>query len=134
VLAGVGAARVPRPLAVALAVALAITQFGHLRDDVDSIAWRAQQREHLDLAIERAGGLAALQRCGNVQSGYFWRALVSSRLEVEIAYLDLPRDPTRVLLRAPPQEGGSYEPERIPSGLTRRVALPDWEIWTACRP
>jgi hypothetical protein len=67
-----------------------------------------------------------------VQSGYVWRALVSSRLHADIAHLDLPRDPTRVLVRAPAEDGGEYEPERIEPGLTRRVALPDWEIWTAC--
>lgn len=134
VLAGVGAARVPKPLVAVLAVALAITQLGHLRDDLDSIAWRASQREQLDVAIARAGGTAALERCGNVQSGYYWRALVSSRLHVPIDHLDLPRDPTRVLLRAPPFEGEPYEPERMPGGLQRRVALRDWEIWTACRP
>jgi hypothetical protein len=38
-----------------------------------------------------------------------------------------------VLVRGPAEEGGPYEPGRIPAGLTRRVALPDWEIWTACR-
>ena len=136
VLAGAGVARLGRhaPLgAAALAVALAATSYGHVRDDLRSVGWRAQQRQQLDVAIERAGGLRSLSACGNVQSGYFWRALVSSRLHVDIAYLDLPRDPTRVLVRAPAQEGGPYEPPRIPAGLTRRVALPDWEIWTACR-
>jgi hypothetical protein len=133
VLAGVGAARFGRPAAVVLAVALAITQYGHVRDDLRGIGWRAQQREKLDVAIVRAGGVRALQACGNVQSGYYWRALVSSRLEVPIAFLDLPRDPTRVLVRAPAEDGGRYEPPRIQPGLTRRVALEDWEIWTACR-
>ena len=132
VLAGVGAARVPRALAIALLVVLAAFSVGHIRRDLDSIAWRAQQRQHLDLALERAGGARALERCGNVQSGYYWRALVSSRLHADIAHLDLPRDPTRVLVRAPAEDGGGYEPERIEPGLTRRVALPDWEIWTAC--
>ena len=75
----------------------------------------------------------ALEACGNVQSGYYWRALVSSRLHVDIAHLDQPRDPTRVLVRGPAEDGGPYEPERIPGGLTRRVAVSDWEIWTACR-
>ena len=134
VLAGAGAARVPRPLAVALAVVLAIAAYGHVRDDLRSIAWRAEQRQNLDVAIERAGGVRALEACGNVQSGYYWRALVSSRLDVGIAHLDLPRDPTRVLVRGPAEEGGEYEPQRFQGGLTRRAALPDWEIWTACRP
>jgi hypothetical protein len=134
VLAGAGAARVPWPLAVALVVVLAGFSVGHIRRDLDSIAWRAEQRQQLDVAIERAGGLEALEACGNVQSGYYWRALVSSRLHVAIASLDQPRDPTRVLVRAPAKEGGPYEPARVPRGLTRRVALPDWEIWTACRP
>ena len=134
VLAGVGAARVPRVLAIALLVVLAAFSVGHIRRDLDSIAWRAQQRQHLDLALERAGGARALERCGNVQSGYYWRALVSSRLHADIAHLDLPRDPTRVLVRAPAEEGGPLEPARVEAGLTRRVALPDWEIWTACPP
>jgi hypothetical protein len=133
VLAGIGAARLGRPLAVALAVALAITQAGHVRRDLESVAWRAQQREQLDVAIARAGGLGALSACGNVQSGYYWRALVSARLHVDIAHLDLPRDPTRVLVRGPAEDGGPYEPERVPGGLTRRAAVPGWEIWTACR-
>jgi len=132
VLAGVGAARVPRVLAIALLVVLAAFSVAHIRRDLDSIAWRAQQRQHLDVALERAGGARALERCGNVQSGYYWRALVSSRLHADIAQLDLPRDPTRVLVRGPAEDGGEYEPERIERGLTRRVALPDWEIWTAC--
>jgi len=134
VLAGAGAARAPRPLAGALAVVLAIASYGHVRDDLRSIAWRAEQRQNLDVAIERAGGVRALEACGNVQSGYYWRALVSSRLDVDIASLDLPRDPTRVLVRGPAEEGGEYEPPRFQGGLTRRAALPDWEIWTACRP
>jgi len=136
VLAGAGVVRFGRaaPVAAAvLAAALALTQAGHIERDLDSIAWRASQRENLDVAIERAGGLAALERCGNVQSGYFWRALVASRLNVDIAFLDQPRDPTRVLVRAPALEGEPYEPDRFRTGLTRRAALPDWEIWTACR-
>ena len=133
VLAGVGAARFGLPVAVALAVALAITQGGHIRRDLESVDWRSQQREQLDVALARAGGARALEACGNVQSGYYWRALVSSRLHVDIAHLDQPRDPTQVLVRGPAEDGGPYEPERIPGGLTRRVAVPDWEIWTACR-
>ena len=116
-LAGAGAARLARPLAVAFAVALAVTQAGHIGRDLESIGWRASQRENLDVAIARAGGLEALQRCGNVQSGYYWRALVSSRLDVDIAFLDRPRDPTRVLLRAPAEHGAPYEPERFGPGL-----------------
>ena len=116
VLAGVGAARVPRVLAIALLVVLAAFSVGHIRRDLDSIAWRAQQRQHLDLALERAGGARALERCGNVQSGYYWRALVSSRLHADIAHLDLPRDPTRVLVRAPAEDGGPVEPARVQAG------------------
>jgi hypothetical protein len=137
VLAGAGVVRLGRAApvaAAALAIALALIQAGHIGRDLDSIAWRASQRENLDVAIGRAGGLAVLERCGNVQSGYFWRALVSSRLHVDIALLDLPRDPTRVLVRAPAIEGEPYEPARVQPGLERRVALPDWEIWTACGP
>jgi hypothetical protein len=137
VLAGAGVARLGRAApaaAVVLAVALAITQYGHVHDDLRTIRWRAEQRENLDVAIARAGGLRALQACGNVQSGHFWRALVSSRLDVDIDGLDRPRNPTRVLVRGPAEDGGAYEPARIEPGLTRRVALPDWEIWTACRP
>ena len=62
------------------------------------------------------------------------RALVASRLHVPIAFLDLPRNPTRVLVRGPAREGEPYEPERFRAGLIRRAAVPDWEIWTACRP
>ena len=134
VLAGVGAARLGLPLAVALAVALAITQAGHIRRDLESIGWRAQQREQLDVALARAGGAPALEACGDVQSGNYWRALVSSRLDADIAVVARPRDGVRVLVRGPASDGGPYEPDRIPGGLTRRVALPDWEIWTACRP
>ena len=137
VLAGAGVARFAHAAPVAatvLVVALAVTQFGHIRRDLDSIAWRASQRHNLDVAISRAGGVAALERCGNVQSGYYWRALVASRLHVPIAFLDQPRDPTRVLVRGAPYEGEPYEPERFRPGLTRRAAVPDWEIWTACRP
>ena len=133
VLAGVGAARFKVPAAVALAAALAVTQYGHVRDDLRSVHWRAQQRHSLDVAIERAGGVRALQACGDVQSGNFARALVASRLDVPIAGLSRPRNPTRVLVRSPAQDGGAYEPAAIPPGLTRRVALADWEIWTACR-
>jgi hypothetical protein len=96
--------------------------------------FQAHVAENLDVAIERAGGLAALERCGNVQSGYYWRALVASRLHVPIAFLDQPRDPTRVLVRAPPDAGEPYEPPRFRPGLTRRAAVPDWEIWVACPP
>jgi len=137
VLAGAGVVRLGRAAPVAagvLCVALAVTQIGHIDRDLDSIAWRASQRENLDVAIERAGGLAALERCGNVQSGYYWRALVASRLHVPIAFLDQPRDPTRVLVRAPPDEGEPYEPARFRPGLTRRAAVPDWEIWVSCPP
>ena len=133
VLAGVGAARLGLPLAVALAVALAIVQAGHIRRDLDSIGWRAQQREQLDVALARAGGVPALKACGDVQSGNYWRALVSSRLDTDIAVVARPRDGVRVLVRGPASDGGPYEPDRIPDGLTRRVAVPDWEIWTACR-
>jgi hypothetical protein len=134
VLAGAGAARVPRPLAVALAVVLAIASYGHVRDDLRSVAWRADQRRGLDVAIDRAGGAAALERCGNVQSEYFWRALVSSRLRAEIAYLDKPKDPTRVQVRAPALADGPLQPEQVQPGLARRAAVPGWEIWTACGP
>jgi hypothetical protein len=137
VLAGAGVVRLggAAPVAaVVLAVALALTQAGHIERDLDSIAWRASQRENLDVAIERAGGPAALERCGNVQSGYYWRALVASRLHVDIAFLDRPRDPTRVLVRGPAIDGGPYEPARFRTGLTKRAAVPDWEIWTACPP
>jgi hypothetical protein len=134
VLAGVGAARLGLPLAVALAVALAITQAGHIRRDLESIGWRAQQREQLDVALARAGGAPALEACGDVQSGNYWRALVSSRLDADIAVVARPREDVRVLVRGPASDGGPYEPDRIPGGLTRRVALADWEIWTACRP
>ena len=134
VLAGVGTARFGRPAAVVLAVALAITQYGHVRDDLRSIGWRAQQRENLDVAIERAGGVRALRACGRVQSGYAARALVASRLDAHIATVHLPHEATRVLIRAPGEDGGPYQPSSVPPGLTRRVALPDWEIWTTCRP
>jgi hypothetical protein len=134
VLAGVGAARLARPLALAFAVALVVTQAGGLRDDLESIGWRASQRENLELAIERAGGLAALQRCGTVRSAFYWRALVASRLQADIEFLDRPRSPTRVLVRAPREEGEPYQPGRFRAGLQRRAAVPDWEIWTACRP
>jgi hypothetical protein len=133
VLAGAGAARFGWPLALALAVALAVTQAGHIRRDLESIHWRAQQREQLDVALARAGGVGALNACGEVQSGNYWRALVSSRLDVDIAVVTREQDPTRVLIRGPAEDGGPYEPDRIPAGLTRRVAVPDWEIWTACR-
>jgi len=134
VLAGVGAARVPRVLAIALLVVLAAFSAGHIRADLRSIAWRAEQRQHLDVAIARAGGAAGLARCGNVQSEYFWRALVSSRLGADIAYLDVPKDPTRVQVRATALIDGPLQPERIQPGLTRRAAVPGWEIWTACPP
>ena len=134
VLAGVGAARVPRVLAIALLVVLAASSAGHIRADLRSIAWRAEQRRHLDVAIARAGGAAGLARCGNVQSEYFWRALVSSRLGADIAYLDVPKDPTRVQVRATALIDGPLQPERIQPGLTRRAAVPGWEIWTACPP
>jgi hypothetical protein len=133
VLAGVGAARFGRPAAAVLAIALAVTQYGHVRDDLRSIGWRAQQRENLGTAIERAGGVRALQACGPVQSGYASRALVASRLDADIATVHVPRPGVRVLVRAPGADGGAYQPERIPPGLTRRAAVPDWEIWTACR-
>src|SRR5215217_3752616 len=116
------------------AVALALTPCGHVRDDLRSIAWRARQRENLDVAIARTGGAVALEACGRVQSGYYWRALVASRLDADIATVHQPRESTRVLIRGPGEDGGPYQPARIPPGLTRRVALPDWEIWTACRP
>jgi len=137
VLAGVGVVRLGRaaPAAAALlAVALALTPCGHVRDDLRSIAWRARQRENLDVAIARTGGAVALEACGRVQSGYYWRALVASRLDADIATVHRPRESTRVLIRGPGEDGGPYQPARIPPGLTRRVALPDWEIWTACRP
>ena len=78
-------------------------------------------------------GVGALTACGNVQSGNYWRALVSSRLDADIAVVTREKDPTRVLVRGPAEDGGPYEPDRVPAGLTRRVAVPDWEIWTACR-
>ena len=134
VLAGAGAARVPRPLAVALAGrAGGLLGRAHpARPGLDRLARRAAaEARRRDRARGRRCGRS--RRCGNVQSGFYWRALVSSRLHADIASLDLPRDPTRVLVRAPAEEGGPYEPARVPRGLTRRVALPDWEIWTACR-
>ncbi len=77
--------------------------------------------------------MRALDRCGEVQSGGYWRALVASRLDVGVAVVARPRAEVRVLVRGPAEDGGPYQPAGIPEGLTRRVALPDWEIWTACR-
>ena len=78
-------------------------------------------------------GVPALEACGDVQSGNYWRALVSSRLDADIAVVARPREGVRVLVRGPSSDGGPYEPDRIPEGLARRVAVPDWEVWTACR-
>jgi len=133
VLAGVGAARFGLPLAVALAAALAITQAGHIGRDLDSVAWRADQREQLDVVIARAGGAQALEACGRVQSGNYWRALVASRLDADIAVVARPQPRPRVLVRGPAEDSGAYEPAQVPPGLERRIELPDWEIWTACR-
>jgi hypothetical protein len=133
VLAGIGAARFGLPATVALAAALAITQAGHIGRDLDSIGWRADQREQLDVVIARTGGAQALKECGRVQSGNFWRALVASRLDADIAVVARPQPPPRVLVRGPAEDGGPYEPERVPPGLERRIELPDWEVWTACR-
>ena len=108
VLAGVGVARLGRfavPAAAVVAVALAVTQAAHLRRDVDSLDWRADQRRALDALIARAGGVEALERCGAVHSGYYWRALVASRFDVR-ARLHRPADGRPRRAPALPAAGG----------------------------
>ena len=135
VLAGVGVARLGRlalPAAAVAAVALAITQAGHLRRDVDSLDWRADQRRELDALIAKAGGEAAVKRCGGVHSGFYWRALVAARLDVRLARIDFPTSEPGVLLRSPPLEGAPLQPGRIPPGYVRRATAPGWELWGTC--
>ena len=135
VLAGVGVARLGRfalPAAAVVAVALAVTQAGHLQRDVDSLDWRADQRRGLDALVARAGGVEALKRCGQVHSGYYWRALVAHRLGVRLARIDMPTDAPGVLLRSPPLEGAPLQPGRIPRGYERRATEPGWELWGTC--
>ena len=105
------------PLAVALAVALAITQAGHLRRDLESIDWRAQQREQLDVALARAGGVrgarARAATCSRATTGARssprgWTPTSPSSTR--------PRDGAR---RARPRArrgaAARYEPDRIPA-------------------
>ena len=135
VLAGVGVARLGRyalPAAAVVAAALAITQAGHLGRNLDSLEWRADQRRGLDAIIARAGGVRALKRCGEVHSGYYWRALVASRLGVPLARIDFPANAPGVLLRSPPLEGAPLQPGRIPRGYERRDSAPGWELWATC--
>jgi hypothetical protein len=135
VLAGIGVARLGRfalPAAAVVAVALAVTQAGHLKRDVTGLGWRADQRRGLDALIARAGGVEALKRCGTVHSGYYWRALVARRLDVRLAGIDLPADAPGVLLRSPPLEGAPLQPGRIPRGYERRATAPGWELWGTC--
>jgi len=135
VLAGVGIARAGRfaaPAAAVLAVVLVITQAAHVRRDVDGLGWRADMRRNLDALVARAGGVEALERCGPVHSGYYWRALVAGRLGVRMAGIDDPPRGPGVLLRSPPLADAPLQPGRVPPGYERLASEPGWELWATC--
>jgi hypothetical protein len=143
VLAGVGIARGVRAAAgrrgslpavaalLALVAVLIPLRLGGLREDVREVAWRAEQREGLDLAVARAGGGTALVACGTVRTAHLTRALVAWRLEVPLLDIDTAPQVPGVLLRSHPVEGAALEPP-VPRGLDSAARAPGWEVWRSC--
>ena len=135
VLAGVGVARLGRfavPAAAVLAVALAVTQAAHLRRDVDSLDWRADQRRGLDALIAARGRRGGARGLRGGALGLLLARARRPRLDVRLAGIDLPTDAPGVLLRSPPLEGAPLQPGRVPRGYERRATEPGWELWATC--
>jgi hypothetical protein len=124
VLAGCGAARLPRPVTAALAVALIAVEVSPLSGDAKEINWRAGQRETIGAVIGRP--------CGIPRSGGYWRALVAARLHVPLAEIDQPAKAPGTLFRSAngPGEPLGPAPPATPFAVKQRTR--HWEVWTTC--
>ncbi len=120
VLAGVGAARVPRVLAIALLVALAAFSVGHIRRDLDSIAWRASSGS---TSTSRSSARAARGRSS--AAGTCSRATTGGRSSPRGCTPTSPTSTCRATPRAcscarPPRTAGRSSRRGSQAGLTRR--------------
>ncbi len=123
-LAGAGAARLTRPAAAVLVLAVALLEAGELRDRTREVGVRAETR----------AGLARLPRpaCPTVRTSVAQRSAVAWELDLPLSGgLDRPPRPPAAVLRAQPYAGGAPEP---PTGPPFRVAAraPRWTLAVAC--
>jgi hypothetical protein len=138
VLAGVGAARLPRPgFAVAVLVALtAAVQLGDLRTAARDVGQRDDIRRGLDAAIAAAGGEERLRACGPVRTAHITRALVALHAGVRLpGTKDLARAGAGVtLLPPPPSELQDQRPipARGPAGQRLVTRAGGWSVWASC--
>ena len=125
-LAGAGPARLARPAAAVLVLAVALLQAGELRDQTREIDVRAETRE----------GLEALPRpaCATVRTSVAQRSAVAWELDRPLSGgLDRPPRPPAAVLQAQPYAGGPPIPA---AGAPFRVIAraPRWTLAIACRP
>jgi hypothetical protein len=140
VLAGVGVAvtarRVARPaggpvLAAVLAAATLAFTAGDLSDQLDELGARADRREQLDALVDRAGGPAAINRCGAVYTNQPMKAMLAWRLDVPMEHLADPPRPPGAAFRAPPgYDGGPALP--VAPGFAPRASEGAWELVATC--
>ena len=138
VLAGVGAARLPRP-GVAVAALLALTlaaQLGDLRTSARDVGQRDDIRRGLDAAIAAAGGEERLRACGPVRTVHLTRALVALHAGVRLPGIkDLAAGPGHDAAPAAAvgAAGPAADPGAGPAGQRLVARAGGWSVWSSCR-
>ena len=126
-----GSPRVAAPAAAAvLAVALAVS-LPAARRLGNELAYAADLRADLAVAVDRAGGSERLRACGPLYAGRFRFPLVAWHVGAHISELDLaPRAPGVVFRsRLTPEEPTS---PAVPAGYELAARAGAWEVHTAC--
>jgi hypothetical protein len=122
-------------LAVAAALGAATLAFtaGDLSDQVDELGARADRREQLDVLVDRAGGPAAVRRCGAVRTNQPMKAMLAWRVDIGMEHLaDPPRPPAAVFRSPPGYDGGPPLPPA--PGFAPAARAGEWELAATCAP
>jgi hypothetical protein len=119
-------------LAALLGAATLAFTAGDLSDQVDELGARADRREQLGALVDRAGGPAAIARCGPVFTNQPMKAMLAWRLDVDMEHLADPPRPPGAVFRAPPgYDGGPALP--VAPGFAPLTSDGAWELTATCR-
>jgi hypothetical protein len=131
---GAAEARAPRVAAPAGVAALALALLASLpaaRRLGDELAYAAELRADLAVAVSRAGGSERLRSCGPLYAGRYRFPLVAWHLDAHISDLALSPGARGVVLRSKlaPDEPTSLA---VPAGYELAARVGAWEVHTAC--
>jgi len=118
--------------AVALAVLAGVAvRVASVPAEAERLARADRMAGDLALAVDAAGGPAALRACGPVHTGRFRGPIVAWHLEMHKAAVGFEPAVPGVVLRSRLQPGAAVTPG-LPAGFSDGHRIGEWEIATAC--